>query len=148
MKPMNHYYPKAKKLYDSYNAFFKERYNGDPEFIERKLPMRFRAANLHYYFHILPYFKRKGILYKGASSEYKFADMCVNEEGKVHIPYKVFENFLKEQAQISQIYHKSRQLKKEKETPKNEEKLLKETRNLAYIALGISILVLLLKLIF
>ena len=146
MKPMNRYYPKAKELYDSYNAFFKERYNGEPKFIERKLPSRFRSANLSYYFHILPYFKRKGILQKGDRSEYRFSDMCVNE-GKVHIPYKVFENFLQEQAQISRTRNSMLQKNKQKETPK-EEKLLKQTRNLAYIALGISVLALLLKLIF
>lgn len=150
MKSMNHYYLKAKEMYDGYNEFFNNKLDGKLEFDIKGLPKRFQDANLTYALNIPPYFKRKGILLKrkNESSTYYFCDEVVTKDLKVHIPYKVFEDFLRERTERNKIRYKELKYGSQQIKPKDEEKFLKETRNLAYIALGVSIISLLLKLIF
>ena len=150
MKPMNRHYRKAKEMYDGYNEFFNDKLDGKLEFNIKGLPKRFQDANLTYALNIPPYFKRKGILLKRKNepSTYYFCDEVVTKDLKVHIPYKVFEDFLRERTERNKVRYKELKYGKHEEPSKDEEKLLKETRNLAYIALGVSIISLLLKLIF
>lgn len=149
MMPMSSRYVKAKELYDEYNEFLNENLGSKLEFNIRGLPMKLRKANLPYYNNILPYFKKRGILrkHKNVRSIYYFCAEFRTDDFKIHIPYKIFEEFLEERSEKNKKWYKTHKPVHENKQV-NDEDLLRQTRNLAYIALGISILVLLLKLIF